>query len=95
VYKIRYLDERLHFLESMDNTTASSQSSVFSIVHCPWLLFAAGLHFWRWAALAAHPQDTIDSMPAAAPPSPEQFLPGLKRISINKNGLSMAREQRG
>jgi hypothetical protein len=67
--------------------------------HCPlplpWLLFAAGLHFWRWAALAAHPQDTIDSMPAAAPPSPEQFLPGLKRISINKNGLSMAREQRG
>ena len=24
VYKIRYLDKRLHFQESMDNTTASS-----------------------------------------------------------------------
>ncbi len=31
-----------------------------------------------------HWPDTIDSMPAAAPPSPEQFLPDLKRVSINK-----------
>ncbi len=34
-------------------------------------------------------------MPAAAPPSPEQFLPDLKGIYINKNGFNMAREQRG
>jgi hypothetical protein len=29
------------------------------------------------------PSDTTDSMPAAAPPNPEQFLPDLKRVPIN------------
>jgi hypothetical protein len=55
----------------------------------------AGLHFWRLCCTGSSPTDTIDSMPAAAPPSPEQFLPDLKRVSINKNGFNMAREQRG
>jgi hypothetical protein len=39
-------------------------------------------------------------MPAAAPPSPEQFLPDLKRVSFSKNGFKfikyghyMARDQ--
>ncbi len=95
VHKIRYLDKRPHFLESTDNTTASSSFSVFRIVRCPWLLFAAGLHFWRRCCTGSSPTDTIDSMPAAAHPNPEQFLPDLKRVSINKKGFNMAMDQRG
>jgi hypothetical protein len=44
----------------------------------------SGLHFWRRCCTGSSPTDTIDSIPAAGPPSPEQFLPDLKRVSINK-----------